>query len=65
MGRPWSRSLLFASDIDNGYSTMAYPSVLEAIRYSDAKTTDREMSDLVGHIHLARDAVEHATAALR
>jgi N-acetylated-alpha-linked acidic dipeptidase len=64
-GRPWSRSLLFASDVDNGYSTMAYPSVAEAIRYSDAATTERELSDLAGYIHLAQDAVEHATAALR
>jgi N-acetylated-alpha-linked acidic dipeptidase len=65
VGRPWFRSLQFASDIDNGYSTIAYPSVTEAIRYADAATAERELADLVSHIHLARDAIEQATAALR
>jgi N-acetylated-alpha-linked acidic dipeptidase len=65
VGRPWYRSLEFASDVDNGYSTIAYPSVEEAIRYADAPTTARELTDLVSHIAAARDAVEQATAALR
>jgi N-acetylated-alpha-linked acidic dipeptidase len=65
VGRPWYRSLQFASDIDNGYATIAFPSVAEAIRYSDAPTTERELADLVAHIDQARDALEHATAALR
>ena len=65
VGRPWFRSLQFASDIDNGYSTIAFPSVAEAIRYADAPTTERELADLVTHVDLARDAIERATAALR
>ena len=65
VGRPWFRSLQFAADVDNGYSTIPFPSVAEAIRYADAPTTEREIADLVTHIALARDAVEHATAALR
>jgi N-acetylated-alpha-linked acidic dipeptidase len=65
VGRPWFRSLEFASDIDNGYSTIAFPSVAEAIRYADAPTTGRELADLVVHVDLARDAIEQATAALR
>ena len=64
-GRPWFRSLQFASDIDNGYATIAYPSVAEAIRYTNAATTEREISELVGYVNLARNAVEHATTELR
>jgi N-acetylated-alpha-linked acidic dipeptidase len=65
VGRPWYRSLQFASDVDNGYSTIAYPSVEEAIRYADAATTARELTDLVDHIAAARDALERASAAVR
>jgi len=65
VGRPWFRSLQFASDIDNGYSTIAFPSVAEAIRYADAATTERELADLVAHLDQARNAIEQATAALR
>src|SRR5260370_1150860 len=35
----WFKSLQFASDVDNGYATLAFPSVAEAIRYADAATT--------------------------
>ncbi len=63
--RPWMRSLQFASDVDNGYSTMAFPSVNEAIRYADEATTERELQDLAIHIDQARQAIEQATAALR
>jgi N-acetylated-alpha-linked acidic dipeptidase len=65
VGRPWYRSLEFASDPDNGYSTIAFPSVAEAIRYADAETTERELADLVAHVDAAREAIEHATDALR
>jgi N-acetylated-alpha-linked acidic dipeptidase len=65
VGRPWFRSLQFASDIDNGYATIAFPSVAEAIRYADAATTQRELADLVAHLDRGRDAIEQATAALR
>lgn len=63
--RPWYRSLEFASDMDNGYSTMVFPSVNEALRYGDPATVDRELRDLVQHIDAARDALERATRALR
>jgi len=64
VSRPWYRSLQFASDVDNGYATMAFPSVNEAIRYADAATTERELADLVGRVDDARGALEQATAAL-
>jgi N-acetylated-alpha-linked acidic dipeptidase len=63
--RPWYRSVQFASDLDNGYATMAFPSVLEAIRYADGATTERELADLVTRVDHARGALEQATAALR
>ena len=63
--RPWYKSLQFASDIDRGYQTMAFPSVNEAIRYADAETTRRELDDLGRRIEHARQALEQAMAALR
>jgi N-acetylated-alpha-linked acidic dipeptidase len=65
VSRPWYRSLQFASDLDNGYATMAFPSVNEAIRYADSATTERELADLVTRVDQARGALEQATAALR
>ena len=63
--RPWFRSLQFASDLDNGYATMAFPSVNEAIRYADAATAKRELADLVSRVDQARAALAEAAAALR
>src|SRR5713226_7629712 len=65
VSRSWMRSLQFASDVDNGYSTMAFPSVNEAIRYADEATTARELQDLAAHIDQAREALEQAATALR
>jgi len=63
--RRWYRSLQFASDLDNGYATMAFPSVNEAIRYADPATAEGELVDLAARIDRARAALEDATAALR
>ncbi|HXF96207.1 MAG TPA: M28 family peptidase [Gemmatimonadales bacterium] len=63
--RPWYKSLQFASDLDRGYQTMAFPSVNEAIRYGDEETARRELEDLVRRIEHARQALEEAAAALR
>src|SRR6266513_5088007 len=65
VSRSWFRSLQFASDLDNGYATMAFPTVNEAIRYADAATATRELSDLVAHVDQARAALVDAAAALR
>ena len=64
-GRPWYRSLQFASDIDRGYQTMAFPSVNEAIRYGDPAAVERELADVAARIAAARQALEDAAAALR
>jgi N-acetylated-alpha-linked acidic dipeptidase len=63
--RPWFRSLQFAADVDNGYATMAFPTVNEAIRYADAATANKELVDLVNRIDQARAALVEAAAALR
>ena len=65
VSRPWYRSLQFASDVDNGYATMAFPTVNEAIRYADAAAVERELTDLVTRIDQARSALVEAAAALR
>ena len=65
IGRPWYRSLQFASDIDRGYQTMAFPSINEAIRYGDPAAVARELADVAGRIAAARQALEDAAAALR
>jgi N-acetylated-alpha-linked acidic dipeptidase len=63
--RPWFRSLQFASDLDNGYATMAFPSVNEAIRYADAAAANKELGDLVNRVDQARAALVEAAVALR
>ena len=65
VSRPWFRSLQFASDLDNGYATMAFPSVNEAIRYGDAAKANAELADLVSRVDQARAALVEAAAALR
>jgi len=65
VSRPWYRSLQFASDMDNGYATMAFPTVNEAIRYADAATAERELADLIARVDQARAALVEAAAALR
>jgi len=61
----WFKSLQFASDVDNGYATLAFPTVSEAVRYADAATAERELADLVTRLEASRQALEDATAALR
>jgi len=65
VSRPWFKSLQFAADIDNGYATMAFPTVNEAIRYADAAAANKELTDLVNRVDQARAAIVEAAAALR
>ncbi len=64
-GRSWYKSLQFASDVDRGYQTLAFPSVAEAIRYADPATAARELADLVTRLGDAQRALEAAAEALR
>ena len=62
--RPWYRSLIYASDVDNGYSTMIFPGVGEEIRYGTEASTVAEVQDLAKRFNAAANAVRAARAAL-
>ena len=62
--RPWYRSLIYASDVDNGYSTMSFPGVNEAVRAGDRATATSELSDLATRFDAATAALEEAQRAL-
>jgi len=62
-GRPWFRNLIYAADKDNGYATIVFPSVMEAIRANDAARTAQEISDLAAHFDRASTALQRASAA--
>jgi N-acetylated-alpha-linked acidic dipeptidase len=63
--RPWYRNLIYVADVDNGYGTMVFPSVNEAIRYGGEELFAAEMQDLVTRFDAATGAIERATRALR
>ena len=63
-GRPWYRNLAFAADAENGYATLAFPAIVEAIRSGDQALfwgEARDMSARVvtasAHLRAARDAL--------
>jgi N-acetylated-alpha-linked acidic dipeptidase len=62
--RPWYRGLVYASDENNGYSTMVFPSVNEAIRGGDAALAGREIEDLARRFDAATAALEDARRAV-
>jgi N-acetylated-alpha-linked acidic dipeptidase len=62
--RPWYRSLIYASDVDNGYSTMTFPGVNESIRYGSEAETQAEITDLATRFTAAAAAVDEARKAL-
>ena len=62
--RPWYRTLIYASDVDNGYSSMVFPGVNEAIRYGTEADTNEEIADLVKRFEAAAKSLDAARAAL-
>lgn len=62
--RPWYRSLVYASDVDNGYSVMVFPGVNEAIRYSSEAATQAEIADLAARFTAAARALDTARTTL-
>jgi len=62
--RPWFRNVIYASDENNGYSTMVFPSVNEAIRANDEALVGRELADLSLRFDAATRALEVATGLL-
>jgi N-acetylated-alpha-linked acidic dipeptidase len=63
--RPWFRNLIYASDENNGYSTMVLPSVNEAIRLGDETATARELADIAQRFDAATRALQVATGLLQ
>jgi N-acetylated-alpha-linked acidic dipeptidase len=63
--RPWFRNLIYASDENNGYSTMVLPSVNEAIRAGDATVVGRELADVAQRFDSATRALQLATGLLQ
>jgi len=63
--RPWFRNLIYASDENNGYSTMVLPSVNEAIRLGDEAATARELTDIAQRFDAATRALHVATGLLQ
>ena len=50
--------------MDNGYSSMVFPGVNEAIRYGTQAETNAEIADLVQRFEKAAAALDTARAAL-
>lgn len=63
-GRPIMRNLVFASDRDNGYATIALPGIAEALRDRDMERARGEVRDLARMIGEAADVVYAAREAL-
>jgi N-acetylated-alpha-linked acidic dipeptidase len=63
--RPWFRNLIYASDENNGYATMVFPSIGEAIRLGDEKIVAREIADLAARFDAAARALQTSTDILR
>jgi len=62
--RPWVRSLIYAADVDNGYSTMIFPTIGEAVRGGDVALARAELADLVNRVDSAARALDDARTAL-
>jgi N-acetylated-alpha-linked acidic dipeptidase len=62
--RPWYRSLTFAADENDGYATVPFPSVVEAVRRDDRTLTAAEVADLAARFRAATAAIDEAAAAL-
>jgi len=64
VGRSWFRNLIYVADEDNGYATMIFPSVKEAVRADARERTAGEVSDLAGRFDDATAALRDAEQAL-
>jgi N-acetylated-alpha-linked acidic dipeptidase len=64
VGRPWFRNLIYVADEDNGYATMIFPSVKEAVRAGDQTRTAHELTDLASRFDRATAALEDAEGTL-
>jgi N-acetylated-alpha-linked acidic dipeptidase len=62
--RPWFRNLIYAADEDNGYATIVFPSVNEALRRRDLALARAELADLSSRFLAASRKLDEARAAL-
>lgn len=62
--RPWFRNLIYAADEDNGYATIVFPSVNEALRRRDLALARQELADLAMRFGAASRKLDEARAAL-
>lgn len=62
--RPWFRNLIYAADENNGYATIVFPSVNEAIRQGNASLVRDEIADLASRFTAASRNIDEARAAL-
>ena len=62
--RSWVRGLIYAADVDNGYSTMIFPTIGEAVRAKDAALARSELADLITRVNSAAAALDEARVAL-
>ena len=63
--RAWYRNLIYVADEDNGYATMVFPSVNEAVRSGDRALAAAELADLSAHFDQAAAMLGNATRALK
>ncbi|MBC7842025.1 MAG: M20/M25/M40 family metallo-hydrolase, partial [Gemmatimonadaceae bacterium] len=61
--RAWVRGVIYAADVDNGYSTMIFPTIGEAVRAGDAAVARTELADLVTRVNAAAAALVDARVA--
>jgi N-acetylated-alpha-linked acidic dipeptidase len=62
--RPWFRNVVYAADEDNGYATVLFPPVAEAVRDGDAARARAELADLAARVRAATAQLDAARAAL-
>ncbi|MFN8652839.1 MAG: M20/M25/M40 family metallo-hydrolase [Gemmatimonadales bacterium] len=64
LGRPWLRNLVFASDRDNGYADVPFPSIVEAWRAGNADLVTAEVNDLVDRLTEATTRLTEAASVV-
>jgi N-acetylated-alpha-linked acidic dipeptidase len=62
--RPWFRNVVYAADEDNGYATVLFPAVAEAVRDGDAARAAGEVADLAARVRAAAARLDAARRAL-
>jgi N-acetylated-alpha-linked acidic dipeptidase len=62
--RPWFRNVVYAADEDNGYATVLFPAVAEAVRDGDQARAAAEAADLAARVRAAAARLDAARRAL-